>query len=352
MANPPAPASVHVFILAGGSGERFWPLSRQSRPKQFLSFDGGPSLLQRTVHRAAPLCLPEKLTILTHRDLAEATRQHCPGIRVVAEPARRDTGPAAALATALALASDPEAIVVLLPADPWISDDALFREDLATAIAQARTSDALLTLAIPPTHPATGFGYLEASTLPSPGTVFDVRRFIEKPDLANAQSYLRTGGYYWNAGIFVWRADVFLNQCRSLAPTLADFIENWPAGQGIPDDYEQRFAALPKISVDFAVMEKARHVAAVHARFEWDDIGTWTALPARLGTDAQGNSSHGTHVLRDSHRCIVWSSSRPIVLCGTEDLVVVESEDAVLVCHRSRVQEIKHLLPRLPPELH
>lgn len=342
---------VHIFIMAGGSGERFWPLSRKHQPKQFLSLDGGPSLLQRTVHRAAPLCPPGQLTILTNRDLVEATRLHCPGIPVIGEPARRDTAPAATLATALARSRHPDAIVVLLPADPWIVDDSLFQEDLQTAIQAAQSQNAFLTLAIPPTCPATGFGYLEAASPVTPGSAFAVRRFVEKPDLTTAQSYLENGNFFWNAGIFVWPAQRFLEEARRLAPPLADFIEQWPA-RDTDAFLETRFPELPKISVDYAIMEKARNVAAVPARFGWDDIGTWTALPERLGTDSRGNCTHGPHLLDETHNCIVWSSGRPIVLSGASDLVVVECPDAILVCHRSRVQEIKRLLPNLPPELH
>jgi mannose-1-phosphate guanylyltransferase len=346
-------SSTHVFILAGGSGERFWPLSRKTRPKQFLSLLGGPSLLQRTVHRAAPLCPPGQLRILTNQDLAETTRTHCPGIPVIAEPARRDTGPACALATALALHADPDATVVLLPADPWISQDDLFQADLQAAIAVAQSGPHLVTVAVPPTHPATGFGYLEAGE-PLPGhPAFTVRRFVEKPNLATAQTYLESGEHFWNAGIFVWRASAFLDEARRSAPPLAAFIEGFPRDPAAAEAWiAAEFPALPKISVDFALMEKARSVAAVRAHFTWDDIGTWTALPAHLPADEHANTALGPLATLDASGNITFSQGRTIALCGVENLVVVETPDALLVCHRQRVQDIKKLLPLLPPSLH
>jgi len=346
--------STHVFILAGGSGERFWPLSRKHHPKQFLSLLGGPSLLQRTIQRAAPLCPEGALRILTNEALAEPTRNHCPGIPVIAEPARRDTGPACALATALAHASHPGSVVVLLPADPWIPQDDVFRQDLESAISLAHSGSHLVTVAIRPTHPATGFGYLEAGE-PIPGApeAFAVRRFVEKPGLETAQSYLESGIHYWNAGIFVWRASAFLEETRRCAPELAQFIEAFPTQPAAQDSFiASHFPSLPKLSVDFAVMEKARQVAAIPARFDWDDIGTWTALPSHLPSDPDSNTSLGPIAALDSRRNITVSQGRTIALCGVEDLVVVETPDAVLVCHRSAVQEVKKLLPLLPPELH
>jgi mannose-1-phosphate guanylyltransferase len=337
--------------MAGGSGERFWPLSRQHKPKQFLSLLGGPSLLQRTVHRAAPLAPPGALTILTSELLRETTATHCPGIPVIAEPARRDTGPAAALATALAWVQDPEAVVVLLPSDPWITDDLIFQEDLGAAISLASQEDSLVTVAVPPTHPATGFGYLELGEDLTPGPGKRVRRFVEKPDLTTAQGYLESGIHFWNAGIFVWRASVFVQEARRSCPELARFIESFPAS-GADTYIRTDFPALPKISVDFAIMEKARSVAAVPARFGWDDIGTWTALPAHLPADAAGNTLAGPVAVLESTHNIAISSGRTLALCGVEDLVIVETPDAVLVCHRSRVQDVKKLLPLLPPELH
>lgn len=346
--------TTHVFILAGGSGERFWPLSRKHRPKQFLSLLGGPSLLQRTVQRAAPLCPEGRLQILTNQELAEATRTHCPGIPVIPEPARRDTGPACALATALAYAAHPDSIVVLLPADSWISQDDVFRQDLEAAITLAQSTSHLITFAIRPTYPATGFGYLEAGdAIPGSANAFTVRRFVEKPGLDAAQHYLESGIHYWNAGIFVWHASAFLDETRCCAPELAAFIQGFPTQPTARDGYiASHFPSLPKLSVDFAIMEKARSVAAIPARFSWDDIGSWVALPTHLPADADSNTSLGPMAALNATGNITVSQGRTIALCGVRDLVVVETADAVLVCHRSAIHDIKKLLPRIPLELH
>lgn len=345
-----APPPLVVCILAGGSGERFWPLSRLARPKQFLSVLGGQSLLARSVARARPLCTDGHLVILTSASLAEATRAECPGVDVLAEPARRDTGPAAALATAYARTLHPDAVVVLLPSDPWIGDDALFREDLTRAADLAATTSSLVTLAVPPTHPSTGFGYLELAEPLAPGAR-RVARFMEKPDLETAQRFLESGRHAWNAGMFIWKASAFLEEAGRSAPELAAFIRGWPAGDASAY-LATAFPALPRVSVDYAVMEHARSVAAVEARFSWDDVGTWTALAAHLPPDASGNTLTGATTAHDSRDCIAMSTGRTIALCGVSDLVVVETPDAVLVCHRSRVQDIKGLLQKLPPALH
>jgi mannose-1-phosphate guanylyltransferase len=343
--------STHVFILAGGSGERFWPLSRKTKPKQFLSLLGGPSLLQRTVHRAAPLCSQNRLAILTSQALVETTRKHCPNIPVIAEPAQRDTGPACALATAIAYSENPAATVVILPADHWIPQADIFQADIRAAIDLAANSPCLVTIAIPPTHPSTGFGYLEAGDPVYNHSAFYVRRFVEKPDLTTAKTYLQSGNHFWNAGIFVWRASVFLEEARSSAPALAKFIEEFPRHGKADSTWTSAFTALPKISVDFAVMEKAKSVVAIRSKFKWDDIGTWTALSAHLPADSHSNTAIGDLVAYDSANNIAVSQARTIALCGVQDLIVVETPDAILVCHRHHVQNVKMLTPHIHPSL-
>ncbi|NJK93232.1 MAG: mannose-1-phosphate guanylyltransferase [Blastochloris sp.] len=347
---------VFIHILAGGSGERFWPLSRKVKPKQLLRLFGPHTLLETTLQRVQPLCQNQPAAILTNQAQVDSIHRECPNlgpVLILGEPAKRDTAPAAALATARAYAQDPDAIVVLLPSDQLIQDAEGFRRDLQTAIQHAREHEALVTLGIQPDHPATGFGYMELATDsdPRPGHVNPVLRFVEKPDLPTAQHYLASGRHLWNAGIFIWKARVFTELCRTLAPELHHFILQFPAQ---PDDVEpylqKNFPLLPKISVDYAILEKAPQVASVRACFDWDDVGSWTALAAHLPSDQAENILPLKSASLNSQRNLVHSATdRHIALCGVSDLVVVDTGDALLICHRDKVQEVKNLLPSLPP---
>lgn len=349
--------SLYVFIMAGGSGERFWPMSRARTPKHLLRLLSDRTLLEETVRRVEGLVPLDRIFILTNKAQADACCDALPFLpvsQIICEPAKRDTAPAAALATGLARAKDPNAICALLPADSTIHDTDAFRRQLSDAAVTAAGTDALLTVSIPPTHPSTGFGYLELGrslgTAPGGSQVVEVARFVEKPDSDTAEEYVRSGHYGWNAGMFVWKSEVFLHECRRNQPALADFINSFPAA-GISSYLETHFPTLPKISVDYAIMERAERVIALLAAFDWDDVGTWTALPAHLGMDAKENTLRGANAVIDSHHNIVIANSRTVALCGVSDLVVVETPDAVLVCHRGAVQQIKNLQPLLPEEL-
>lgn len=345
---------LHIFIMAGGAGERFWPLSRMEKPKHLLRLLGNATLLEETILRMRDLVPGERIRVLTNAAQLEACREAVswlPPGQFVAEPAKRDTAPAAALATAMALRADPEAVVALFPADAAIDSTEGFQRTLRDAVVASVWEQALATIAIPPTHPATGFGYLRfgeaLSDLPGGSTGFRVEQFVEKPDQPTAERYLQEGGYAWNAGMFVWPGAVFLRECERLAPPLAAFIEDFPEGD-FSAYLNEVFPKLPKISVDFAIMEKASRVVAVEAGFGWDDVGTWTALPSHWGKDAEGNTLRGGAVVLHGKNNLVLGTSRTVALCGVSDLVVVETEDAILVCHRDAVQQIKELQPHLP----
>jgi len=272
----------------------------------------------------------------------------------IAEPAKRDTAPACALGTALVRAIDPEAVVVFLPADALIKDAATFAAQLKQASALAAKHDAIVTFGIRPGHASTRFGYLEAGAAMPESTAtcpfFEVERFVEKPDAARAEAYLKSGKYFWNAGIFLWKTGTFLREAKRSQPELARFIEDFPKKDG-EAHIAAHFPALPKISVDYAIMEKAGRVAMAEARFDWDDMGSWTALPAHLAADGHGNTLRGAVVIHEAENNIVMATKRLIALCGVRDLIVVETEDAILVCHRDAAEQIKHLQPKLPDEV-
>lgn len=352
------PSPYFACIMAGGSGERFWPMSRSRMPKHLLRLFSDRTLLEETVRRLESVVPPENIFVLTNEAQVAGTRAALagtvPSSQIIAEPAKRDTAPAAALATALVRARGGDrATLALLPADAFIGDSDAFARQLSGALARASESGAILTVAVKPDHPATGFGYLEmgAELAAGPGGIVrEVRRFVEKPDVETARSYVASGNFAWNAGMFFWRTGTFLEEAERNAPELARFVREFPAG-GRDDFLAGRFAQLPKISVDYAIMEKARRVETLVAQFEWDDVGLWTALPKHLPKDAGGNTVRGDVVSTEATNNIALSNGRMIALCGVSDLVVVETADAVLVCHRDAVQDIKRIVQQLPPQL-
>lgn len=366
--------SFYACIMAGGSGERFWPMSRQRSPKQLTKLFGPTTLIEDTVRRLEGVVPRENIFVLTNQVQLEATRAALPMLaaeQVVAEPAKRDTAPAAALAVALVRSRDPRGVMLLLSSDALIHDGARCGRQLAAALAHAAKTDALVTFGIPPTYAATGFGYLEVGDEvgrgPDGSGFRRVRRFVEKPDAATAQQYVESKRFLWNAGMFAWRTSAFLAEAERNAPPLAKFIREFPAahpaaGSGqkaspgvrsAAEIYvEERFPTLePKTSLDYAIMEKAAAVETATADFDWDDVGLWTALPKHLPPDPSGNTIKGSVATVASTNNIVVSNGRTIALCGVKDLVVVETADAVLVCHRDAVQNIKQLMPHLPKEL-
>jgi len=344
----------YACIMAGGSGERFWPLSRIAKPKHLVSLLSERTMLEETVARVEQALPSEQIFVLTNAVQIEGCRAALPQLKAdqfIAEPAKRDTAPACALGTALARNLDPDAVVVFLPADALIKDAATFAAQLKLACELAGKQDAIVTFGIRPDNPCTRFGYLETGKALAESTAdcpfFHVERFVEKPDAARAETYLKSGRHFWNAGIFLWKVSTFLREAKRLQPELAKFIEEFPKANG--DAYiAEKFPALPKISVDYAIMEKAEQVAMAEARFDWDDVGSWTALPAHLPLDAHGNTLRGAVALHDAHGNIAIARKRLIALCGVRDLIVVETEDAILVCHRDAAEQIKLLQPNLP----
>lgn len=348
--------NAYVCIMAGGSGERFWPMSRQRTPKHLLKLFSDQTLLEETVRRLEGVVPRTNIFVLTNEVQLESTRAALSFLapeQIVAEPAKRDTAPAAALATGLVRARNPDAVMALLPADHLIKDTACYRTQMAAALALAAKGDALMTFAIKPTYASPGFGYLEMGEELGGGENVVVRRvirFVEKPDIATAEKYLAGGNHAWNAGMFLWRVRAFQKEAEHHAPELAKFVREFPAGD--PTAYlASRFPTLPKISVDYAIMEKAAEVRTIVAEYDWDDVGMWTSLPPHLETDAATNSVRGNVLTVDAQNNIAFSNGRVIALVGVKDLVVVETADAILVCHRDAVQDIKKLMPLLPKEL-
>ncbi len=343
-----------IFVMAGGSGERFWPASRTHTPKHLLKLLGKETLLEQTLKRFETIVPLQQIFVLTNEAQREATLQAIPKHppeNIIAEPAKRDTAPAAALATAIALRHNKDAIVGLFPADAMIHDVTTFCAQLLEAAHIAAEHPALITFSIKPNHPSTSFGYLELGephlAPQAQQTLFhNVHQFIEKPQQEKAKEFFFGKRHGWNAGMFLWQGTSFLKECQCQQPELASFIEKFVTETSPENLLRRDFPQLPKISVDYAIMEKAKQVVAAIATFDWDDVGHWIALPKHLGVDEKGNTIQAEPekiLLHEATDNIIVSEGKTIALCGVKDLVIVQTNDALLICHRDAVENIKKL---------
>jgi mannose-1-phosphate guanylyltransferase len=353
--------SIYALILAGGSGERFWPLSRRARPKQLLKLVSKKTLLEETLGRLKNLVSPERTLILVNTEQEAAVRQllkSFPKENIVAEPAKRDTAAAVALGSGWVAARDHAATMVALPADHVIGDAAAFQETIKTAAIAAEETGALVTIGIKPTWACPGFGYIEqGKPVPLRGgdgkiAIHHVIRFREKPNTDLAESFLRKGNFRWNAGMFVWSVPTVITEFNRHAPELADFISQARMPGNFEKALQERFAKLPRISFDYAIMEKADRVLVVEASFDWDDVGSWSAISRYFKHDDQSNSANCAVIALESTNNIVFNDNgRTVALLGVHNLIVVQTGDALLVCHRHQAENIKKLISKVPPEL-
>ena len=352
---------LYGLILAGGSGTRFWPLSRHRKPKHLLRLFDEETLLEKAVNRLDGLIPRENILVLTNIDQAAAVRELLPDLppeNILAEPDKRDTAPAVALGVGAVARRSSEATMVVLPADQVIRDEAGFREILRSAGEAARLGDAIVTLGIKPTWACPGYGYIErgsrANILGYEGEhrVFEVERFREKPDPELAARFLETGNYTWNGGIFVWSLPTIVREFSENCPELADFISDLRRTSDFDATVRAQFPELTRNSFDYAIMEKAGRVFNIEADVGWDDVGSWVSVAKYLDQDAAGNATRGPATLLDSSGNIVFSGSGGhIALLGVHDLVVVQTEDGFLVADRDVVDEIKKVVEKLPDDL-
>ena len=346
---------LHPVILAGGRGERFWPLSRRRRPKQLLPLLSERPMLADTLDRLAPLASPSAAWILTARDLAPAVRRVVPDVparQVIGEPQGKNTAPAIALASWWLRDAGPDAAAVVLPSDHRIEPAAALRQDLEEAARIALESRAIVVLGIPPTRPETGYGYIEAGDAAASGSrARRVAAFREKPDRETAGRYLRAG-HLWNAGMFVFAPDVMLGEIRTHAPAIVAALEGMPeaGAPGVEAALERYYAAVPSISIDYAVMERTRNALVLPARFAWDDLGSWAALGEVGEADGSGNAVRGRALLVDSAGTVVFADQGLVAAVGVRDLVIVRTGDVTLVCPRERAQDVRALVERIKGE--
>lgn len=383
-------SEVHAVILAGGSGSRLWPLSRQHLPKQFLVLDGEGSLLQTTINRLVPTIDAKNVLIVTQESHAKGEAYHALlPYQALYEPIGRNTAPAIAIAAAYLMAEGADPVMVVLPADHIIKDEVSFRAHLDIAI-QAAQKGKLVTFGIKPTHPDTGFGYIKTRVLstegqvlsaekrvlstecrvPSEGTargstqnsilstqncvsgtqnsVLDVERFTEKPDLATAQAFLKEGNYFWNSGMFVWRASVILAEMQRYLPEVYQIaqtiVAESRAGATFQQAVEKHFAAMPSISIDYGVLEKSDRVSLIPCDIGWNDVGSWVAVHEISPKDANGNVLQGNVIAVDCKNSLIRAEKRLVAAIGVEDLCVIETTDAILISKSDQTQRVREVV--------
>ncbi len=345
-----------AVILAGGRGQRFWPLSTRQRPKQMLSVVGGKPLVQCAIERLDGVVASDRIFIVTAAAHAEHIRSVCrnvPAENILGEPASRDTAAACTLAAAVIKARHSDSVVCILPADHVIGDVTCFHRTLRQAIQTALEWPVLVTIGLLPTCPSTGFGYIECGerTHEREGVEFHrVRRFVEKPNRDTAVQYMRAGNFYWNSGMFVWTVQTFSHALSRYHSRLSDMfsrlqsLADSPRFSGTLADW---YASLDRISVDYAILEKADNILMARGTFPWQDVGSWASLASVISPDADGNVWTGTGEALASSNNIIVSRERPTMLLGVHDLIVVQAADVTLVCARDRAEDVKQLVQHL-----
>ncbi len=345
---------MYAVIMAGGRGVRFWPKSREARPKHLLNIlSGDRTILQETVDRVSSLVERERTFVVTGRGHAREVLQQLPQLppgNIIVEPVGRNTAPCIGLAALHIAKADPEAVMVVLPSDHYIGDVTEFIRVLSAAAGMAKRGPYLVTVGVKPTHPETGYGYVERgeeiATLEG-RAFYRVRSFREKPARKDAETFVRDGGFSWNSGVFLWRASTVLATVEKFLPELHEGLRRIAGVLDTPQEdsvVSEVYQAIRPVSVDYGIMEKYRDVILVNGDFGWSDVGSWDALWDVLEKDKDGNALTGTCIAENSRNSLVYSPGKLVALLGVEDLIIVESEDALLVCKRGASQEVRRIV--------
>ncbi len=342
-----------ALIMAGGRGERFWPKSRKNTPKQFLSLTSSDrTMIQSTVDRILPLVNMEDIYVATNRDYRELVRQQLPELpekNILCEPVARNTAPCIGWGAVTMRERYGDAIMMVLPSDHLVMQPHLYRNVMKNAIRVAEETDALVTLGISPSSPDTGYGYIQYDTEHETGFIntFRVRRFVEKPDLETAKGYLSSGEYLWNSGMFIWKTSAILREIETHLPDHYALLEQIGQLSGKPDRQEETdalFRQMRSISIDYGVMEQAKNVYVLPSSFGWDDVGSWLAVGRINPANDMENVIRGDVVTVNSTRCIVQGNRKLIAMIGLEDTIIVDTDDALLVCAKDSAGDIKKVL--------
>jgi len=339
-----------ALIMAGGTGTRFWPLSRIKKPKQFLPIISNRTMIEETVSRLLPLIPTCNIFTIANSEHTKLIKELLPELtkeNLLVEPKGKNTAPSLILATAKIYLQNPESVVAALPADHLIRDTSLFLKKLEAGAAAASQGEYLITFGIPPTNPSTGYGYIQFLTenplIFSGEKFYAVEMFKEKPDYKQAKSFLQAGNYFWNSGMFIWKAKVFAQKLKHYAPMLYVYWENILDALNKNDikKLKKIFDEIPSISIDYALMEKAKGVLMCEGNFGWSDVGAWSSLSEIWQKDNHGNVFRTEAITIDSKNCLVHNPSKLTALVGVKDLIVVDTEDALLICHKDQDQKVK-----------
>lgn len=360
---------VYGVVMAGGGGTRFWPLSRKDMPKQFLNLTGVDAMVNETINRLASVAAREDIFIVTGKSQAEValeiTKDKLRKDHILIEPAARNTAACIGYAAMEIVKKYGDGVMCVLPSDHYIKDEGAFSATLERAIALAENTDYLVTIGITPEFPATGYGYIKCADEKSFSEAFlsaadssyekefiyhDVKEFVEKPDVDTAKRYLKEGGYLWNSGMFVWKASVILNEFEKYLPDIYAMISEIGTSMETEKEcevIERIYPDIPKISIDYGIMERAKKVAVLDGDFGWSDVGSFDALQALCKADENGNVLFGKQIHIDTHNCISYAKSKLIASVGVEDLIIVEADDAILVTRRDRAQDVGKIVERM-----
>ena len=348
---------ISVVIMAGGKGERFWPKSRVNMPKQFLSLtDDGKSMIQHTVERLKDIVEFENIYVVTNELYKGLVSDHIPSIpkeNIIVEPVAKNTAPCIGLAAIHIAKKNPDSKMIVLPADHLIKFNEIFTDTLKTALDVVENGDNLATIGITPNYPETGYGYInftKGENFKDSANVYEVLRFVEKPNLEKAKEYLTSGQYLWNSGMFVWKASTILKNFKEYLPEIYEGLQK--IGESInTEEYEEvlrkEFPNLPSESIDYGIMEKAKNIYVIPGNFGWDDVGSWLSLERINKTNQDGNVISGNVISIKTKNSIIQGNEKLIATIGLEDIVIVDTEDVTLICHKNNSQEVKEIINNL-----
>lgn len=343
-----------ALIMAGGRGERFWPRSRKNLPKQFLSFyDDDKTLIQRTVDRIIPLIRPEDIFVATGEEYTHLVKEQLPMIpegNILVEPVGRNTAPCIGLAATHIFNRYGEALMYIFPSDHLVQYESIFREALSDAAEVAEEGDHIVTIGIIPQYPETEYGYIRFNPAQRKGRAFKAEEFVEKPDLRAAKEYLSSRQYLWNSGIYIWKTSAILRAMECYQPELAAGMDRIGRSIGTPDYYDvlrKEFSAFPNVSIDYGVMEKLSNLYCVVGDYGWDDLGSWQSVSRVQVPDEKGNVVTGNIVLIDTNQCIIRGGKRLIAAVGVKDMVIVDEDDALLICSKENTGKIRRVQEQL-----
>ena len=347
---------IYAVIMAGGSGTRFWPLSKSKTPKQLLNLTGDRTLIQKTIHRIKPIIKLKNIFIVTANSQVKKIKEQLAEIHpqnIIDEPFGKNTAPCIGLAAIHIKKRDPKGVMVVMPADHLIKNEEKFREIISLGARIASEKDCLITIGIKPSYPETGYGYIHAGeefVKNGKAKIFRVNRFVEKPDIRRARRFVNSGDYFWNGGIFIWKVEAILEMIKRFLPDLYGGLAEIEKVLGT--DREKKviknvYSRVESISIDYGIMERAKNTAVIPCDIEWNDVGTWMALYDILEKDKFNNAVVGKHVGIDTDGCVIHSPKKIVATIGIKDIVIVATRNAVLVCPKGKAQDVKKIVELL-----